>query len=922
MKRKLKKNNNFAIYNFPYYKRNRGFLRIFVAKALLAFITCFYGAFYFSEMLNMGDEAVFFAFTAGFSCVLFFLLFGLFGRRYVLTFTLASIVLFLKPLGEWGKDFMYHVLTVADGSIINADRLLKNADKVDPLPFLLVLSAVFGMLFALCSHHRFNPELILTYFAIMVIPSFLSQHTSYKPELGVFMAGMAALWSSSLAFSASYSLAAGGVTSVSLMDRQYRESVRRVSPINRIKSDNIHFNKFFSDSAVIFISLLLTVSITAACFPLEGNLKLDRVIQKITESVKSVGEWGSGLIQNINYSPYKGFFSADGGSINISNGINPNDTPQSNTPVLEVFTQNKDKLYLRGDIGYSFDGRRWRSISDIDFDGISYYITDYGISEHVYLKDVLDSYTPEIELYLANRMLEQEYTENILNYDFGFDPAPYSAAPLANTQNVKINYLQKMNTVLFAGIPLIYSFRESENYSVEGDFIALADRGRINSMETLIFYYPYSITVWSREHVFGQPYDADIYGGEEFEVLPVSEEDYKTYLKAYQRFVYEYYTGVPDDEMQTISDFCDKVNSDLYGSDSHFDLISSFAADDMYQRASLARLLEDYFTGGEYKYKYSLSADNFSGEDTPLHSFLFKTKAGHCAMYASAMCLMLRNYGVPARYVTGFTVGGVNNTETDEGYKYTVLQKNLHAWVEVYYDNVGWVPYDPTPGGGMSAYDPIGTAEATTTSVTTTTTPPETTTRTTVESSATTTAEREETTTALPSTDSDDPFSGGENGGGMIAREFFRVMLWIIGIPAAIFLIVMAVKAALTSLNKKQSRKMKFFKSGDSQRAVREMLELSLKLLELNGIRRQKGETPEEFGFRADKTLKSGNVFRDAVPFYERSEFDNEPEFTKDEQLLVYGSVTKLLRITLDRMGSLKRFVTRVKLFRKRTLNS
>lgn len=920
MRRKHRKNDNFAIYNFPYYKKNRGFLRMFVAKALLAFITCFYGAGYFSEMLNLGDEALAASFTAGITCLVYTVLFGMFGRRYVLTFTLASAVLFVKPLGEWGKDFIYHVLTVADGSIIDADKLLKDADKIEPLPFLLVLSAVFGMLFAFCSHHRFNPELILTYFAIMIIPSFLSQHTSYTPGLGVFIAGMAALWCSSLAFSASYSLAAGGVTSVSLMDRQYRDSVRKMSPINRIKSDNIHFNKFFSDSAVIFISVLLTVSITAACFPLEGNLKLDRVIQKITESVKSVGEWGSGIIGNINAAPYKGFFSADGGSINISNGINPNDTPKSNTPVLDVFTQYKDKLYLRGDIGYSFDGRRWRSVSEIDFDNISYYVTDYGSSRQVSMNDVLYSYTPEVEAYLANMMREtdEEYIEQRLQYDMGISsaiPMPFSTA-----QNVKINYLQKMNTVLFAGTPLIYTFRESENYSVKGDFIALADRGRINSMETLVLFYPLDTVRYELGNFLIKSYDIDAYGEEMFDSLPVTREEYKAYLNAYERFVYEYYTAVPDNELHTIDKFSDAVKDEaiadsLNYSDFHFDYSTGTARTDMFQRQRFAEYMEEYFAEGNHGFKYSLKADNFSGEDTPLYNFLFNTKEGHCAMYASSMCLMLRRYGVPARYVTGFTVGGENFTMTDEGLKYTVLQKNLHAWVEVYYDDLGWVPYDPTPGGGMSAYDPIGGTVTTTEAATTT--PTETTARTTSATTTATASETEETTAKPSSPDSEDPFSVNGSGSGMSAREFLEVLLWIIGIPAAVFLIIMSVRAVFTSLNRKQSRKMKFFKSGDSQRAVKEMLEFSLKLLELNGIRRLKGETPEEFGFRADKTLKSGNVFRDAVPFYERSEFDNDPDFTDEEQLLVYGSVTKLLKITLDKMGGIKRFITRVKLFRK-----
>lgn len=921
MKNRLKKNNNFAIYNFPYYKKNRGFLRMFVAKALLAFITCFCGAYYFTQMLDMGGKALPCALTAGTSCLVFTLFFGMFGRRYVLSAAMILALIFRKPLTQWGKDFAYHVIKIADGKLIDADRILgyieKTADGggiddnfingIDPLPFLLVLSAVFGLIFALCSHHRFKPELILTFFAVMLIPSFLSLHTSYKPALGVFFAGTAAMWCSSMSYSANCFLAAGGAANVSFMDSQYRKSVRGTPPVDRIKSGSIHFNKFFSDSAVIFISMLLTVSVTAACFPIDGNLKLDGVIEKLSQSVKNVGEWGSGIIGSFNSTPYKGFFSADGGSINISNGINPNETSQSNTPVLEVITQNKDKLYLRGDIGYSFDGKNWKSISDIDYSGISY---NPGIGVgYIPLNDVLGSYVPEIEMYFADKMLENY--RNSVSYDMEL----YSENPFMSTQSVKINYLRKMNTVLFPGTPLIYSFRENENYSVKGDFIALADKGRINSMETFVLYSNIE-TDLAYVPVFGQTYDSLTYGAEEFDDLPVTEDEYKIYKEAYKKFVYDYYTEIPDEEMPTVLKFEEQLRGDRDFSFFDFRAFMQRSGEDMQLRAMLAQNMEDYFTEGG-QYKYSLNSDNFSGEETPLYSFLFDTKSGHCAMYASAMCLMLRHCGVPARYVTGFAVGGEKCEEVSGGYKYTVLQKNLHSWVEVYYDNVGWLPYDPTPGGGMSAYTPSGSSEAESTTAISTTPAEETTSRTTAATSASAAESETDETTALSdsSSDYDDPFSGGENGGNLIAARFFKALLLIAGIPAAVFLIILICRTALGFVNKKQSQKMKFFRNGDAKKAISEMLEFSVKLLGLNGIRRQKGETPEEFGFRADKTLKSGNVFREAVPFYERAEFDSDPEFTAEEQLLVYGSTLKLLKLTLDRMGGIKRFIARVKLF-------
>ena len=91
-------------------------------------------------------------------------------------------------------------------------------------------------------------------------------------------------------------------------------------------------------------------------------------------------------------------------------------------------------------------------------------------------------------------------------------------------------------------------------------------------------------------------------------------------------------------------------------------------------------------------YSYSLEADA-RGSDHPIDEFLFTRKTGYCEHYATAMVLMLRNVGIPARLVTGFLA-----TEWNEfGNYYTVRQRDAHAWVEVYYPQSGWVTMDPTP---------------------------------------------------------------------------------------------------------------------------------------------------------------------------------------------------------------------------------
>lgn len=65
---------------------------------------------------------------------------------------------------------------------------------------------------------------------------------------------------------------------------------------------------------------------------------------------------------------------------------------------------------------------------------------------------------------------------------------------------------------------------------------------------------------------------------------------------------------------------------------------------------------------------------------------------GHCEYFASAMCILMRCYGVPARVAAGFLA-----VKPDEQGLFSVTAAAAHAWVEVYFENLGWVAFDPTP---------------------------------------------------------------------------------------------------------------------------------------------------------------------------------------------------------------------------------
>lgn len=97
----------------------------------------------------------------------------------------------------------------------------------------------------------------------------------------------------------------------------------------------------------------------------------------------------------------------------------------------------------------------------------------------------------------------------------------------------------------------------------------------------------------------------------------------------------------------------------------------------------------------ERRAKYNLQAEAAAPEVDPVVNFLFGSREGYCDLFASSMALMARSQGIPARVVTGYYPFYENRTE--DGW-FEVRESDAHAWAELYFDGVGWVPFDPTEG--------------------------------------------------------------------------------------------------------------------------------------------------------------------------------------------------------------------------------
>lgn len=131
------------------------------------------------------------------------------------------------------------------------------------------------------------------------------------------------------------------------------------------------------------------------------------------------------------------------------------------------------------------------------------------------------------------------------------------------------------------------------------------------------------------------------------------------------------YTQLPDDTPERISQFTSELTAD---DETAYDV---------------AMTVQNWLRTQK---NYSLKASSQS--DSIADTFIFEMDAGYCEYFATAMTTMLRSQDIPARYTVGYSTGQPIGNNT-----YEVRGMNAHAWVEVYFPEVGWVKFDPTPGG-------------------------------------------------------------------------------------------------------------------------------------------------------------------------------------------------------------------------------
>lgn len=212
---------------------------------------------------------------------------------------------------------------------------------------------------------------------------------------------------------------------------------------------------------------------------------------------------------------------------------------------------------------------------------------------------------------------------------------------------------------------------------------------------------------------------------------------------------------------------------------------------------------------------YSLNLDPLPDGADAIEYFLSESHEGYCVHFASAATLMMREIGIPARYVSGYVVRTEKFREQDGSYVASVRDRNAHAWTEIYLEDIGWVPIDVTPGDPESAAlnsgdgqqtDSSGQGQQATQTV-------ETQTDTDSDTDTQTDAQEEQ------DTDLDDRHPQGGMAGGGIGKAGFwiRAAVTLAGLLLAALFLIWAVRKAAREYQKVLRQELK---SGQYRKAV------------------------------------------------------------------------------------------------------
>ncbi len=312
----------------------------------------------------------------------------------------------------------------------------------------------------------------------------------------------------------------------------------------------------------------------------------------------------------------------------------------SGDTMLEVTTEPfENTLYLRGYVAGDYKDNSWQ-------------VTN--ASQYKF-----------VDKFKKKNMLVQDLNYNMISDYYGTDDESYKKQMTINVKGANDNYLYAPYATDYSHIDVSGFFEPEPTYE---SYVKLG-----SSKYTLNYYD--TLSLFDR-------YD------DEYDDESASEDFLEEYLEEYEDYVYNVYTRDYPDEMPELDSAFDNIYSNIVFLGRDLGNDDAIYIDNIC--AEIRKYFEDHFT-------YTLSpGETPEGEDF-VEYFLGTQKKGYCTYFASAGVLLLRRFGIPARYVEGYKVEPPKNQPADSQFTFDVEDYSAHAWAEIYVKGIGWTPVEFTP---------------------------------------------------------------------------------------------------------------------------------------------------------------------------------------------------------------------------------
>ena len=508
-------------------------------------------------------------------------------------------------------------------------------------------------------------------------------------------------------------------------------------------------------------------------------------------------------------------------------------------PVLYVSSEKNEEVYLRAWVSDTFTKDGWSVLNEQDD-------ADYKRT----IAEGTDPYTFAYQLHkvFVFERLEMESQES---YGFEMDTLEIKARFKKSLVAHLPSYGAGENPALLKGANMIagemVSFekkRPSYNtYSVESFVPIITSKGYVGALHGLAQKYRTLLTL-----------DTSDIQSKAFQTFKKQERSYYQYVKRH----YLNTNGI------TVS----------------FENKAAELAKDHKSQLTKVLAIEKYFRDNT-KFTYTLKPEQLK-DDTIMQQLEYSLNSkheGYCTYYATAMTLMVRSLGYPARYVNGYYMKDTAEEPNSKGvYKRTVRDSDCHAWVEVYFDGLGWMCFDPTPNPDETAEefsaryyaidlenepaDGDGKGDKMQQIVTTLNV-----------------AEQPDDNEIMPQLEIDYGIFGGKG-----LQILLFVVIVLVALLAATVSLVLYIKAwchakkRFLSVNLPEEDGVE----PDANLLVCRMHRMILRWLKLKGISRQTDETEYAYAQRVDQLLQTDNSFAELVAIFQKGEF-SEQEVVEDQ---------------------------------------